>query len=279
MQRHAVAVAAVAALLLCAHAAPAAAQQMMLSPLRERGQTVQPVFEGWYRNPDGTYSLSFGYYNRNTEEILEIPVGAANFIQPAQFNGAQPATFQPQRHWGVFTVRVPANFGDEQRVWWHLVVRGDTLKVPGSLKKGWEIDALAGEAGSGNTPPKLRIGDAEGAGPGGPMGAPLTVAVGKPLTLTIWADDDGRARTATATTAARSPVTLAWFKHQGPGTVTFEAPAPRVDVTTKLATTTATFSEPGEYVLRVRANDGAVASAGHAQCCWSNGFVKVTVTR
>jgi hypothetical protein len=46
------------------------------------------------------------------------------------------------------------------------------------------------------------------------------------------------------------------------------------------ATTAATFSEPGEYVLRVRANDASgVAGAGHAQCCWSNGFVKVIVTR
>jgi hypothetical protein len=249
----------------------------MLSPPRERGQTVQPVFEGWYRNPDGSFSLSFGYFNRNTEEVVEIAVGAHNFIHPAEFNGTQPATFQPQRNWGVFTVRVPANFNDEQRVWWTLVMRGDTLKVPGSLKRGWEIDALAGEAGTGNTPPKLRIGDVEGIGPGGPLGGPLTVAVGKPLTLTIWADDDGRPR-ASAAAAARA-VTLAWFKHQGPGAVTFETPAPRVDASTRLATTTATFSEPGEYLLRVRANDSAVASAGHAQCCWSNGFVKVTVTR
>ena len=40
-----------------------------------------------------------------------------------------------------------------------------------------------------------------------------------------------------------------------------------------------TFSELGDYVLRVRANDASgVANAGHAQCCWANGFVKVTVT-
>jgi hypothetical protein len=44
-------------------------------------------------------------------------------------------------------------------------------------------------------------------------------------------------------------------------------------------TTQATFAEPGEYLVRVRANDSTVAGAGHAQCCWSNAFVKVTVTR
>jgi hypothetical protein len=39
------------------------------------------------------------------------------------------------------------------------------------------------------------------------------------------------------------------------------------------------FTAPGDYVLRVRANDASgVANAGHAQCCWTNGFVKVRVT-
>ena len=44
-------------------------------------------------------------------------------------------------------------------------------------------------------------------------------------------------------------------------------------------TTSATFDAPGEYIVRVRANDSSVAGAGHSQCCWSNGFVKVTVNR
>jgi len=44
------------------------------------------------------------------------------------------------------------------------------------------------------------------------------------------------------------------------------------------ATTSATFSAPGDYVVRVRANDASgVAGAGHAQCCWTNGFLKVAV--
>jgi len=61
--------------------------------------------------------------------------------------------------------------------------------------------------------------------------------------------------------------------------VTFEPPTPRVGADGR-ATTSATFSEPGDYVLRVRANDASgLATAGHAQCCWSNGFVKVIVTR
>ena len=35
--------------------------------LRPSGGPVVPIFEGWYPNPDGTYELSFGYFNVNTE--------------------------------------------------------------------------------------------------------------------------------------------------------------------------------------------------------------------
>ena len=35
-----------------------------------------PFFDGWYDNPDGTYELVFGYYNVNTEEVLDIPIGS-----------------------------------------------------------------------------------------------------------------------------------------------------------------------------------------------------------
>jgi hypothetical protein len=252
-----------------------------LAPSRAAGQTVTPVFEGWYRNPDGTYSLSFGYFNRNTKEIVEIPIGAANTISPAPEEPPQPTHFEPRRHWGVFALKVPADFGDG-RVVWTLEMRGQKFAIPGSLKQGWEIDALEGEAGSGNTPPVLRFAadGEEGRGPGGITGAPLTTTVGKPLTLVVWASDDGKARSSISGSGREAvPVTLTWILHQGPGDVTFSAPSPAVGADGK-ATTTATFAAPGEYLLRVRANDASgVVSGGHAQCCWTNGFVKVTVTR
>src|SRR5688572_4485672 len=101
-----------------------AAQDIPLAPTRESGQTVTPVFEGWYRNPDGTYSLSFGYFNRNSREVIEIPIGANNNFKPGVANRGQPTTFAPRRHWGVFAVVVPATFGT-QKLTWNLVVRGD----------------------------------------------------------------------------------------------------------------------------------------------------------
>jgi hypothetical protein len=43
------------------------------------------------------------------------------------------------------------------------------------------------------------------------------------------------------------------------------------------AQTTATFSAPGYYVLRLQANDQSGDGGGGFQCCWTNAYVAVTV--
>jgi len=263
-----------------AAAQEAGGAQLPMAPRRASGQTVTPVYEGWYENPEGGYSLSFGYYNRNSEEVVEIAVGSDNAIEPDGPDRGQPTRFEPGRHWGVFTVQVPADFGSERLVW-TLKVRGETFSIPGHLRDEWKIDALAGEAGSGNTPPVLRVaaGGPEGAGPAGITAGPLAATVGKPLTLTVWARDDGRPNTGVSSGGrADVPVTLTWFKHRGPGEVSFSEATAQVPVEGGEASAEATFSAPGDYVVRVRANDASgVSGAGHAQCCWSNAFIQVRV--
>ncbi len=70
-----------------------------------------------------------------------------------------------------------------------------------------------------------------------------------------------------------------WFKHAGPGPVVFSAETEDMEGTNGMATTSVTFDEPGEYVIRVRAdNFGRIDSSSGNQCCWTNGYVKVTVT-
>ena len=273
------AVAGTTGVLLAALASPVMSQDM-LAPVRASGQTVTPVFEGWYKNADGTYSISFGYFNRNGAESLDIPVGAGNNISPGEANQGQPTRFEPRRHWGVFAVKVPADFG-EKKVTWTLAVRGETFAISGHLRPQWEIDALQGEAGSGNTPPVVKF-DAsgpEGRGPAGIIGPQLNGSVGAPVSIAVWATDDGAAQRSIASDGRRNaPVSLMWFKHQGPGNVTFAERMPRTGADGK-AQTTATFSEPGDYILRVRVNDASgVVGAGHAQCCWTNGYLKVTVS-
>jgi hypothetical protein len=254
--------------------------QLPLAPIARSGQTVTPVYEGWYKNPDGTFSLSFGYYNRNAAEVIEIPIGANNFVAPGDSNQGQPTRFESRRHWGVFAVKVPADFGKTKKVTWTIRMRGEVFAIPGSLHPDWEIDALAGEAGTGNTPPVLKLSPSgpSAQGPGGAAAGPLQASVGQPLDLTIWATDDGRGSGSVAGgRASGAQVALMWFKHQGPGAVTFSTPAPRPAAGDGTASTTATFAAPGTYVLRVRANDSSVSGAGHAQCCWTNGFFTVVV--
>jgi hypothetical protein len=256
--------------------APSGARaQTPLAPVSPSGQTATPAFEGWYKNPDGTYSLSFGYYNRNAAEVVNIPIGPDNFVSPGNPDQGQPAFFYPRRHWGVFAVKVPADFGDKQKVVWTVKMQDKTFAISGSLREEWQIDALEGEAGANNTPPVLTIGPS-GPEARGPAGATVerTATVGNPLTIDVVAKDDG----ASATARGGTPVVLTWFTHQGPAQVTFAPASSRLTPKGGSASTTATFTKPGDYIIRVRATDSDMTAAGHSQCCWTNAFVKVRVT-
>ena len=50
-----------------------AAGQLPLEPVKETGQSVTGAFEGWYQNPDGTYTLLVGYFNRNQKADARHP--------------------------------------------------------------------------------------------------------------------------------------------------------------------------------------------------------------
>ena len=55
------------------------AQQAYMS-----GQTIAPAYEGWERNDDGSFTLVFGYMNRNWEEVIDVPIGPENSIEPGR---------------------------------------------------------------------------------------------------------------------------------------------------------------------------------------------------
>ena len=278
MSRTRLALAALTSTILVGASSVLLAGQLALAPIPRSGGGVTPVFEGWYINSDGTRTLSFGYFNRNSEEIVEIPVGPNNRFESGEADRGQPTHFLPRRHWGVFGVKVPADFG-ERRLVWTIVIRGTTYSIPGHLDRGYYIDALEGEAGAQNTPPvvKFEPDGPQAQGPGGIYGPQLTVSAGAPATLTVWASDD--ARTESWRRRPADSLDLTWHKHQGPGVVSFSNATPQIDgAADGRATTTATFSEPGEYILRVVANDvSGTYAAGHAQCCWTNSFVRVIV--
>ena len=257
-----------------------ASPQLPLTTQKSTGNTVTPAFEGWYRNPDGSFTMSFGYYNRNASEVVNVPIGPQNFVSPGPQNQGQPSEFQPDRHWGVFGVKLPATTNKDAEVTWTISFRGATYAIPGNLKPHWKIDALEGEAGSGNTPPVVKFGQtgSEARGPMGVTAGPLTAQVGAPLAISAFVSDDGKgAMSIAGGRGTATQVSLAWFKHQGPGAVTFQPATGRAASAGAQVTTQATFAAPGDYIIRLRANDSTVAGAGHAQCCWTNGFLKVTV--
>ena len=242
------------------------------------GQSVSASFEGWYPNPDGSRSLVFGYFNRNYDEHLDLPLGASNHFEPGPADRGQPTYFYPRRQTGVFAVVVPADFG-EQQLTWTLTANGVTIAIPGHLNPAWEITALE-EVTSGNTPPVLRFGGPEGRPGQGPLGIhtdAMTAVVGEPTTVTVWASDDGVRKSRAAARPARSG--LVWTKYRGPGAVSFDKPRPAIE--DGKSVTTVTFSETGEYVLRVLAWDDSggqsAVMAGGFFCCWTNGFVTVLV--
>src|SRR5213593_2678092 len=104
-------------------------QQLPFEPTHDIGQSVTGAFEGWFQNPDGTYSLLLGYFNRNQKQTLDIPIGPDNQIQPGGPDRGQPTHFLPRRQWGVFTVTVPKDFGDK-KLTWTIPANGKTTSIP-----------------------------------------------------------------------------------------------------------------------------------------------------
>ena len=88
-----------------------------MGPPRERGASITPAFEGWYKNDDGSFSLLVGYYNRNAKEPLTIPIGPNNRIEPGDPDQGQPTYFEVGRQWGVFVIKVPKDFGNKSIKW------------------------------------------------------------------------------------------------------------------------------------------------------------------
>ena len=101
------ALAALAAAALLSLPAPSEAQEIVRPDLK----TISPVFDGWLRNPDGSFTLFFGYFNRNSGET-PIPVGPDNEVRPAPDDRGQPTNFLPLRQWHVFRVTVPPGWDD-----------------------------------------------------------------------------------------------------------------------------------------------------------------------
>jgi hypothetical protein len=253
---------------------------------RDFGDNVVPVFEGWEKNPDGSFTMVFGYMNRNYQEQPEIPIGPNNSFSPGPPDQGQPTHFYNRRQQFMFEVRVPADFGKKELVW-TLVRDGRTEKAYATLLAEEELSEVVISQNRGglandsvkappNKPPTISI---DGA-------ATRKIALGAPLTLTASATDDGipapppggRARggnvalsdgvpiltnhdrpiTQAVVKPSRQGLAVTWTHWRGPASLMFD-PMTAVVKNGKVATTV-TFSEPGIYVIRAYADDGVLTT-------------------
>ena len=239
---------------------PSAAQTPPYAERISRGRDVTPAYEGWRRNPDGTFTMYFGYMNRNYEEELDIPIGPDNNVDPGG-DRRQPTHFYPRRNRFLFTVVVPKDWGLEKKVVWSLTSRGKTNVAKGWLQAEWEIndESVMMNTGGGadlqNKPPVIT-------GPG-----PQTVGLQNAVTLTAVARDDGRPNPKrVAVDPEGNPVggqglSLRWIHYRGPAGVTLDPATTAVGYEKPIeSTTTVRFKSAGVYVLRAIASDGSLES-------------------
>ena len=290
----------------------------LTAPIRERGSSVTPAFEGWYFDKDGSQRVMVGYFNRNTKQEFDIPPGPNNHIDPGPADQGQPTHFNAGRQWGVFTIKLPKDFGTK-KLSWTIVANGFTNTITLHTNADYIVEPFE-DAANKNTPPKFKF-EANGpvfTGPPSTIAAKFTGTVGVPVPLTVWISDEGpkinvpepssrgrgrgargaaapgaepaagAAGAAAGRGAARGaapegftpppPISLTWTKFRGPGDVKFDNNKPPIDRAADGKTVAnATFSAPGEYILRVEGNDSTGSGGGGFQCCWSNAHVAVTV--
>ncbi|MEQ8956029.1 MAG: hypothetical protein RL120_18010 [Gammaproteobacteria bacterium] len=297
-----------AVFLVCLSPATAQERRMILS-----GEITSPAYEGWWPNEDGSFKLFFGYMNSNWEQTFNIPVGPQNYfsiVGAEQLNDldvdgynattadmGQPTHFYPRRNPFLFTIDVPADFGDQEVVW-TLVTHGKLNRAFGSLAPDYRIDpqVISTEVGGAfgslddrlrdNIPPELVVeGDSF-----------RTVRAGEPLQLTVYADDpdDFPARSnrpmptspeqiyrpPSSIVAASGPgLRFSWSVYRGPADeVSFEPAQMKTYTDTRVYANSpwsppyhipeppddqrwraiVIFDEPGEYVLRGVASDGSM---------------------
>ena len=277
------------------------------------GELVSPAFEGWWPNEDGTFKLFFGYMNSNWEQQFDIPVGPDNYfsvVEAAELDdlrldgfdaGAadmgQPTHFYPRRNPFLFTIDVPADFGDKEVVW-TLNSQNRVARAFGSLYPDYRIDAqvisteVGGAFGSlddrlrSNIAPELEVqGDTY-----------RTARVGVPISLSVYVNDpdDFPARSnrppprtpeqiyrpPSSIVASSGPgVRFSWSVYRGPESATRFEPAQMKTYTDtrvyanspwsppytipeppegNIWAATVWFERPGDYVLRGVASDGSL---------------------
>jgi len=230
-----------------------------------RGQDISPTFEGWESNPDGTFSLYFGYYNRNSDEEIDVPLGPENSFDLGNGDQGQPTHFYPGRRWFVFKVIVPKDWPKDKRVVWTLTNRGRTNLSKGWLQPEWEIDQLL-ISKNAISDPFLR---AANTNPSPDNKAPVitggpaqTITLPAGVSLRVTVTDDGLPKPGPGDRGGKvEGVQVRWILYRGPGKAQIDPDlSPAVYGKPLTSETKVSFSAPGNYRIRAIATDGALFS-------------------
>jgi len=219
---------------------------LTLGARTQTNQPIYPVYDGFLKNPDGSYTLSFAYFSHNADTVTIAP-GPSNAFGPAPGDRLQPTVFKPG-HWRFQCVMVvPPDFDGKLR--WSLTYAGTTTGTSERmLQSNWNLvegaAALAkidyAKVPKGvclNRPPTVRV---LGLTPRRDEVPVMTVGVNEALNLFGSAHDEGLPR--------GRALAAEWKVLKGPGRVIFAPPAS--------ARTKATFATPGLYELELSATDG-----------------------
>jgi hypothetical protein len=226
-----------------------------------RGQDVSPTFDGWERNPDGTINMYFGYYNRNSQEEVDVPLGAGNAFDLGNGDQGQPTHFYPGRKWFVFKVVVPKDWPSDKRLVWTLANRGRTNLAKGWLEAEWEVEA-AGIFLNGYRDRVPAYGSAENLPTVAVTGGPSqTITLPAKATLSATATVSGSSNTDVEQGVNPKGIQVRWILYRGPGSVQFDpAASPPVKGKPVMSETQLTFGAPGTYRIRAIGTDGALFS-------------------
>lgn len=277
---------------------PESLRDYQLATRGAKGEAVAPMFNGWFKNDDGSVTYMFGFANLNREEAQDIPLGPNNYIEPAEYDGVQPTHFPVYsrggfvgiQERGTFAVTVPADKADTEVVW-TLKSGGKSYSIPGrATSTAYELSRDVAAFGSLRPAIRFSKNGPEATDSEGVYADRVTAKVGQPVTLSAYAQDRGE-REGYDVKSLFFPVGSEWLLHQGPSVPDFDPQRisgrdqagngeASMDDGWTLLQTQATFYEPGEYVVRLRVDNFAAPDSKFDNvCCWSNAYVPVTVTQ
>jgi hypothetical protein len=235
----------------CIWALGLAAGPLAAVPAAQRSQPIYPAYDGYVKNPDGSYTIAFAYFSHNAE-VVTIQPGLENTFDPAPIDRQQPVTFKPGHNRFQCVMVVGPDFDGKLR--WTLTYAGTTTGTSERmLQSNWNLVEGAAELAKidfANVPkgvclnrrPTVRV---LGTRPGrGGTPAVLQASLTEPLNLFGSVLDEGLPRSGS--------LVVGWKLLKGPGTASFTNP--------QSARTRATFSAPGMYELELSANDSEFVS-------------------